>query len=490
VTVRTPIAFLSYVRDDDAHDFGSVTKFRERLEGEVKLQTGKRFEIFQDRNDIRWGQLWKERIDDSLGDATFLIPILTPSFFASPACRAELDTFLRMERTLGVTKLILPIYYVTCDEVEPNSLDAHGAELKARNWTDWRDFRFKPFESHEVRSAIAVLAKNIKGWTVDLASIAEAADFHAQPTNPQRKSEQAILTSAILSHKPRNPPWSKAGFLDRSPPAGETYWTYTLDFDEVIHAKELLGDSEESATLLKELSTQIARVKRANLKRLNETSQYIAAGDGVAVTVLCDNSGSMRGKRVTAVAVWACIVSNILDACGVQHEILGYTTRSWKGGMSREQWLAGGRTLNPGRLCDLRHIVYKSFTDSANDVMTNCATMMRQGLLKENIDGEALLWASGRLEDFAAKKKLMFVITDGSPVDDSTISTNTSLFLDKHLRQVAGWIDNHSEIALCAIGIDAKAIHYVDSTLVSETNIGLPIIQRVVGAIAERSRFP
>jgi cobaltochelatase CobT len=115
---RQPIAFLSYVRSDDEHDGGRITAFRQRLEGEVKMQTGKPFAIFQDRNDIAWGQNWEERINSSISDVTFLIPVLTPSFFQSPACRSEFKAFLLREKTLGVNRLILPLYYVSCDELD------------------------------------------------------------------------------------------------------------------------------------------------------------------------------------------------------------------------------------------------------------------------------------------------------------------------------------------------------------------------------------
>lgn len=115
---REPAAFISYVRSDDDHDAGRITELRQRLEGEVKMQTGRTFHIFQDRNDIRWGQQWKERIEDALLDVTFLIPIVTPSYFQSHACRTEFDTFLIREKAIGENRLILPIYYVTCDEME------------------------------------------------------------------------------------------------------------------------------------------------------------------------------------------------------------------------------------------------------------------------------------------------------------------------------------------------------------------------------------
>jgi cobaltochelatase CobT len=197
---RNPIAFLSYVRDDDAHDLGAVTKFRERLEGEVKVQSGQRFEIFQDRNDIRWGQFWQERISQSLSDVTFLIPIITPSFFVSPACRSECETFLRMEQTLGSNKLILPVYYVSCEAMEAkDDSDPIAAALKKRNWTDWRSFRFLPFDNRDVRAALADLATNIKASMQELASIADAAQ---RPRHVPKLNDAATAKAT-----PEQPPY-------------------------------------------------------------------------------------------------------------------------------------------------------------------------------------------------------------------------------------------------------------------------------------------
>jgi hypothetical protein len=155
---RQPIAFLSYVRSDDDHDDGRITAFRKRLEGEVRMQTGKPFAIFQDRNDIAWGQHWEERINSSLSDVTFLIPILTPSFFQSPACRSEFQTFFLKEQMLGVNRLILPLYYVACDQLGDGYLpgsDDIAETLRSRNWTDWRQFRFKSFHDEVVAAALA-----------------------------------------------------------------------------------------------------------------------------------------------------------------------------------------------------------------------------------------------------------------------------------------------------------------------------------------------
>src|SRR5260370_2760871 len=161
---REPVAFFSYVRSDDAHDLGRLTELRRSLEGEIKMQTGRPFHIFQDRNDISWGEQWKERIESALRGVTFLIPILTPSYFQSPSCRSEFHTFLVREKELGEDRLILPIHYVTCDEMDGSveTTDEIAVVLRARNWADWRRFRFKDLTSHELREQITLLATTIK----------------------------------------------------------------------------------------------------------------------------------------------------------------------------------------------------------------------------------------------------------------------------------------------------------------------------------------
>jgi hypothetical protein len=153
----SPVAFLSYVRSDDVHDSGRISELRRYLEGELKMQTGREFHIFQDRNDIAWGEQWRERIETTLRGVTFLIPIVTPSYFRSPACRSEFQTFVIREKELGEERLILPIYYVTCDEMDNDAetSDEIAVVLKERNWADWRGFRFKELTSPELREQIA-----------------------------------------------------------------------------------------------------------------------------------------------------------------------------------------------------------------------------------------------------------------------------------------------------------------------------------------------
>jgi cobaltochelatase CobT len=162
MAARTPIAFLSYVRSDDDHDGGRISAIRQRLEGEIRMQLGKPFPIFQDRNDIAWGQHWEERITNSLLDVTFLIPVVTPSFFNSPACRSEFTIFARKEQEYGSNQLILPVYYVGCEQLAPDfpqGSDEIADILRNRQWTDWRAHRFKPLADPEV----AALARQSPG---------------------------------------------------------------------------------------------------------------------------------------------------------------------------------------------------------------------------------------------------------------------------------------------------------------------------------------
>ena len=160
------------------------------------------------------------------------------------------------------------------------------------------------------------------------------------------------------------------------------------------------------------------------------------------VTLLIDNSGSMRGRPITVAAMSADILARTLERCGVKVEVLGFTTRMWKGGQSRERWIAAGKPANPGRLNDLRHIIYKSADAPWRRARKSLGLMLREGILKENIDGEALLWAHNRLVVRGEQRKILMVISDGAPVDDSTLSVNPGNYLERHLREAIGWIEN------------------------------------------------
>ena len=271
-----------------------------------------------------------------------------------------------------------------------------------------------------------------------------------------------------------------------------TYRAFTTEFDEVIEATDLCVPDEltrlrlmldKQVNAMQSLVTRLAnRLQRklmaqqmrhwefdleeglldaARLARviispthpLSYKKEKQTDFRDTVVTLLIDNSGSMRGRPITLAAMSADILARTLERCGVKVEILGFTTRAWKGGSSRELWIKEGRPPLPGRLNDLRHIVYKNADQPWRHAKKNLGLMLREGLLKENIDGEALLWASSRLVARPEQRKILMVISDGAPVDDSTLSTNPGNYLEQHLEIVIDWIENHTDIELTAIGI-------------------------------------
>jgi cobaltochelatase CobT len=205
------------------------------------------------------------------------------------------------------------------------------------------------------------------------------------------------------------------------------------------------------------------------------------------VTLLIDNSGSMRGRPISIAAISADIMARTLERCGVKTEILGFTTRAWKGGQSREDWLAAGRPSMPGRLNDLRHIVYKKADEPWRRARRNLGLMMREGLLKENIDGEALLWAHSRLIARHEERRILMVISDGAPVDDSTLSVNSGTYLERHLRQVIEWIENRSPVQLVAIGIGHDVTRYYRRavTIMDAEQLGGTMVEQLAGLFDE-----
>jgi len=208
------------------------------------------------------------------------------------------------------------------------------------------------------------------------------------------------------------------------------------------------------------------------------------------VTLLIDNSGSMRGRPITVAAMSADILARTLERCGVKVEILGFTTRAWKGGQSREQWLAAGKPANPGRLNDLRHIIYKPADAPWRRARKNLGLMLREGILKENIDGEALLWAHTRLLARTEERKILMVISDGAPVDDSTLSVNPGNYLERHLRDVIDWIETRSPIELIAIGIGHDVTRYYRRavTIVDADQLGGTMMEQLASLFDEEEK--
>ena len=183
------------------------------------------------------------------------------------------------------------------------------------------------------------------------------------------------------------------------------------------------------------------------------------------VTLLIDNSGSMRGRPITIAALCADILSRTLERCSVKVEILGFTTKNWKGGKSRELWNNNNKPKNPGRLNDLRHIIYKNADAPWRQSKKNIGLMLKEGLLKENIDGEAILWAFNRLKKRKEERKILMVISDGAPVDDSTLSVNSGDFLEKHLKKIVQFIENKTDIEILAIGIGHDVSRYYNKAI-------------------------
>ncbi|WP_374763056.1 cobaltochelatase subunit CobT [Yunchengibacter salinarum] len=210
------------------------------------------------------------------------------------------------------------------------------------------------------------------------------------------------------------------------------------------------------------------------------------------VTLLLDNSGSMRGRPISIAAISADILARTLERCGVKVEILGFTTRAWKGGQSRETWLEAGRPRKPGRLNDLRHIIYKTADTPWRRARRNLGLMMREGLLKENIDGEALLWAHQRLIHRPEERRIMMVISDGAPVDDSTLSVNSGTYLETHLREVITWIERRSPVELLAIGIGHDVTRYYQKavTLLDAEQLGGAMTDQLAALFEEELPTP
>jgi len=207
------------------------------------------------------------------------------------------------------------------------------------------------------------------------------------------------------------------------------------------------------------------------------------------VTLLLDNSGSMRGRPITVAATCADILARTLERCGVKVEILGFTTRAWKGGQSREHWLTAGKPANPGRLNDLRHIIYKSADAPWRRARKNLGLMMREGLLKENIDGEALDWAHKRLLARSEQRKILMMISDGAPVDDSTLSVNPGNYLERHLRWIIEEIETRSPVELIAIGIGHDVTRYYRRavTIVDAEELGGAMTEKLAELFEEHA---
>ena len=347
----------------------------------------------------------------------------------------------------------------------------------------------------------------------------ESADADAE-TRAEQTEEMGDATDPDDGMKPWRP---------EQPFAHQDEWGYkvhTTQFDEIVEATELC-DAEELARLRAFLDQQLSAMQGVVSRLANKLQRLLMAQQNrtwefdleegmldtsrlpriiidpmyplsfkrekdmtfrdTVVTLLLDNSGSMRGRPIMVAAMCADILARTLERCAVKTEILGFTTRAWKGGQSREKWIADGKPPHPGRLNDLRHIVYKAADEPWRRARRNLGLMMREGLLKENIDGEALMWAHNRLVARPEQRKILMVISDGAPVDDSTLSVNAGNYLERHLRHVIEEIEDKSDVELNAIGIGHDVTRYYRKavTIVDAEQLGGAMTEQLISLFAE-----
>ena len=308
------------------------------------------------------------------------------------------------------------------------------------------------------------------------------------------------------------------------------YKTFTTQFDEITKA-ENLENANEATKLRKTLDQQLVGFQDVITKLANKLQRQLLAKQNRAwefdleeglldssklpriimdpynslsfkkekdldfkdtiVTLLIDNSGSMRGRPITIAAICADILSRTLERCSVKVEILGFTTKNWKGGQSRELWNKDSKPKKPGRLNDLRHIIYKSADTHWRQAKNNLGLMLKEGLLKENIDGEAISWAYNRIKKRKEERKILMVISDGAPVDDSTLSVNSGDFLEKHLKKMVKFIENKTEIEVLAIGIGHDVSRYYDKAIkITDVNeLGDVMISQLSSLFDTKKKF-
>ncbi|MEE2761320.1 MAG: cobaltochelatase subunit CobT [Pseudomonadota bacterium] len=309
------------------------------------------------------------------------------------------------------------------------------------------------------------------------------------------------------------------------------YRAYATEFDEVVKAEDLC-EPEEMTRLRAQLDQQLVHMQGVVAKLANRLQRRLMAQqqrwwefdleEGVldsgrltrvvvdprhplsykvekeakfrdtVVTLLIDNSGSMRGRPISVAAMSADIIARTLERCAVKVEVLGFTTRAWKGGQAREKWVAEGKSPNPGRLNDLRHIVYKGADAPWRRARKNLGLMLREGLLKENIDGEALLWAYNRLIGRSEQRRILMVISDGAPVDDATLSVNPGNYLERHLRDVINFIEARTPIEVTAIGIGHDVTRYYRRavTINDAEELGGVMMQRLTELFEQETSAP
>jgi len=340
-----------------------------------------------------------------------------------------------------------------------------------------------------------------------------------------------IMLMGAGTEEPGGPSRERPEHLSNSAGRDQPYRPFTTAFDQVVGAEDLC-DPEELTRLRSQLDNQLSHLQGVVAKLANRLQRKLMAQqtrswdfdleEGIldtgrlarivanpmhslsfkteketnfrdtVVSLLIDNSGSMRGRPITVAAMSADLLARTLERCGVKVEVLGFTTRAWKGGQAREKWQAEGKPANPGRLNDLRHIVYKAADAPWRRVRRNLGLMLREGILKENIDGEALLWAHERLISRPEQRRILMVISDGAPVDDSTLSANPGNTLEKHLRDVIAYIETRSPVELAAIGIGHDVTRYYRRavTIMDAEDLGGTMMRQLTSLFDDDGRPP
>lgn len=386
-------------------------------------------------------------------------------------------------------------------------------------------------EEEEQTSERQLEARGDAGSTSISSTVARGSEGEDQGGQPDEAMGE--------EYQPGEGGTSPAGPTSRRPNRPEAprtaqpaYRAFTSQYDEVVEASSLC-DADELTRLREQLDQQLSNLEGVVARLANRLQRRLMAKQTRAwqfdmdeglldagrlarvivdpfhplsfkqekatefrdtvVTLLIDNSGSMRGRPISVAAMSADILARTLERCGVKVEILGFTTRAWKGGQARERWVADGRPKLPGRLNDLRHIIYKSADMPWRRARRNLGLMLREGLLKENIDGEALLWAHERLMGRPEQRRVLMAISDGAPVDDATLSANPGNYLERHLRDVIEWIETRSPVELMAIGIGHDVTRYYRRavTLVDAEELGGTMMQNLAELFEEgSSRHP
>ncbi|MCP5151125.1 MAG: cobaltochelatase subunit CobT [Ectothiorhodospiraceae bacterium] len=436
--------------------------------------------------------LWRPQLEDSIGEQ---LRALADSMRDQ---RAFADTLKGMLHNLGFPD--------EAPEIEQEPEDADGGEDEASS---------SALNEGEAGDADAGEAESVEGLEMRDGADQDASDASDAMDAMDPGSLEFGAEDPDASGEAMYPPQS-----GRNDPNRFQYHAFTTEFDEVVGAEELC-EPDELTRLRQSLDQQLQPLQSVIGKLANRLQRRLMARQtrswdfdleeglldtgrlarvvanplhplsfkmekqttfrDTAVSLLIDNSGSMRGRPIVVAATSADILARTLERCGVKVEILGFTTRAWKGGQSRERWLAGGKKPNAGRLNDLRHIVYKSADAPWRRARKNLGIMLREGILKENIDGEALLWAHERLLARPEQRRILMVISDGAPVDDSTLSVNQSNYLEQHLRQVIEYIERDSPVELLAIGIGHDVTRYYRRavTLVDAEQLGGAVMEQL-----------